>query len=111
MAALVASRAAVGSGGGSRYNSPVPSALDALAVGTLCALVSSCAPQGICGETRSEVPGAWCTTSADCPQTGQVVTCDLDTRNDRSCVLCASADGGIQDVRTHCFRVDPVPCP
>ncbi len=97
--------------GGSRYNSPVPNALDALAVGCLCALVSGCAPQGICGDTRTEIPGVWCTTSADCPQTGAVNACDFDTGNDRPCVLCASPDGGIQDLRTRCFRVDPVRCP
>ncbi len=89
----------------------MPSALDALAVGSLFALVSSCTPQRTCGDTRSEIPGAWCTTSADCPQTGQVNACEFDTWNDRPCVLCASADGGIQDIRTRCFRLDPVPCP
>jgi hypothetical protein len=97
--------------GESRYNSGVPVALDAILVGALCVLVSSCAPQGVCGETRSEIPGAWCTAPSDCPQTGQVVTCDFDTGNVRPCILCAAADGGMQDVRTRCFRVDPVPCP
>lgn len=69
----------------------------------------SCAPGGICDETREPVAGARCVSDDDCPRSGEVGVCLQDTGNERPCVLCDAVAAG--EPQTQCFLITPVSCP
>lgn len=71
------------------------------------ALLPAC---NLCEEQRDEMVGDRCTRSEDCPQTGELRVCVLDTCNDRPCVLCDSPSGP-GGTRTQCYRITPLRSP